>query len=216
MRRKSENAARQRGKAVVDERRMNDGTLERAEMDRLRNRAKRSVKSGDSRASAKRAALNTRAATHANAGDATGTVRSAGEAAIDATIAIIATTIDAVTPTGDRDATDATDATTSQYAETATAEASAERDATATDATRRDGGEEAVVAERDQKRDATIAIDASRATDARTHRFISMRIARAATKRAPTTVTTRKSTTTLRGRRQAATPTTKINPKKFR
>ena len=138
MRRKSENAARQRGKAVVDERRMNDGTLERAEMDRLRNRAKRSVKSGDSRASAKRAALNTRAATHANAGDATGTVRSAGEAAIDATIAIIATTIDAVTPTGDRDATDATDATTSQYAETATAEASAERDATATDATRRD------------------------------------------------------------------------------
>ncbi len=172
MRRKSENAARQRGKAVVDERRMNDGTLERAEMDRLRNRAKRSVKSGDSRASAKRAALNTRAATHANAGDATGTVRSAGEAAIDATIAIIATTIDAVTPTGDRDATDAT---TSQYAETATAEASAERDATATDATRRRGRSRGRRARpkkgrddrdrresRDRRKDASLHLDARR------------------------------------------------------
>ena len=175
MRRKSENAARQRGKAVVDERRMNDGTLERAEMDRLRNRAKRSVKSGDSRASAKRAALNTRAATHANAGDATGTVRSAGEAAIDATIAIIATTIDAVTPTGDRDATDATDATTSQYAETATAEASAERDGNGRDATRRRGRSRGRRARpkkgrddrdrresRDRRKDASLHLDARR------------------------------------------------------
>ncbi len=121
----------------------------------------------------------------------TGTVRPAGEATIDATIAIVATTIDAVTPTSDRDAKGAIDATTNRNAETATVDATAERNETATDATRRQGRSRGRQAR--PKRDATSAIGATSATNARMRRIISMRIARAATLRAPTTVTTRTS-----------------------
>ena len=86
------------------------------------------------------------------------------------TIAIVATTIDAVTPTGDRDAKGATDMTINRNAETATVEATAERDATATDAVRRRGRSRGRRAR--PKRDATSAIDATSATDARSRRII--------------------------------------------
>jgi len=116
-----------------------------------------------------------RVATHvsANADDTTGSVRSAGEAMIDVTIAIVAMTIDAVTPTGDRDTKGATDMTTNRNAETATVEATAERDTTATDAVQRRG--------RSRGRRARPERDATSATDARSRLIISMRVAPAAT-----------------------------------
>jgi hypothetical protein len=130
----------------------------------------------------------------------TRTICSAGEATIDVMITIVAMTIDAMTPTGDRDAKGATDMTTNQNTETATVETTAEHDATATDAARRWGRSRGQRAR--PKADATVAIDATSTTNARSWCIISMRVAPAATKRAPTTVRTRKSRrTTTRGRR---------------
>jgi len=53
---------------------------------------------------------------------------------------VVATTIDAATTTGDRDATDAADTTTSQHAETAMAETTAKQRAADTNVGRRPGG----------------------------------------------------------------------------
>ncbi len=106
--------------------RMNNGTLEHAKMDCLPVKAEIRGKR-----EARHPEHARRFSRERERGRRNRPLVPPGGATIDVTMAIVAMTINAMTPTGDREAKDGTDATTSQNAETATAEATTERDATA-------------------------------------------------------------------------------------
>ncbi len=77
------------------------------------------------------------------------------------TITIVATTIDAATPTSDRDAKGATDVTTNRNAETATVDATAERNES-TSSTKKGRDERDRRDEQDRRKDAAHHLDARR------------------------------------------------------
>jgi hypothetical protein len=186
-----------------------DGTLERHKVERLRNRAKRTLANDiREKREARRSNHTTLVARRASAskGDTTEVDRTAEAGTINAT------TIDAAPPTADRDATDAADPTTNQNAETATVEAIARGNATTTTMEQRRRKSREKKTATTKKIDAMTAIDAATAIVIKKSRCITpITATRVATTSQKTTTKIRTSTTTTyRGRRQAATPMTTI------